>query len=553
MGSSNNFFRTASLGSIDREARTVELSFSSENPVRRNDSKYGGDYLEVLSHDEDDIDLYRLQTGAAPLLLDHDRTKQIGAVQSVRIENGKGYAVVKFGTSPLAEQTWNDVCAGIKSNSSVGYNLDEIVGESTLDGTRCLRFAWEPFEISIVSVPADPQVGIGRSHVQVTQPALTETERQKIILETRKTFMDTNFPETQNRGLELPEKDRQRYSITRAIRMRLEDKTLNGIEGELDQELSRSMRGIDRGGGFVVPDFILREPRQRDATVGAFGTGGALVQTSVPSISEWIQLLRNRTIFEAMGAKVIRGLSGNLFLPRQTGSTPQVFSGEQTQSTIGTQAVDGLLFTPKKISATTNISMQLLKQNPDSDEFVRQDLMAAINQKVDSACLIGQGGGEPIGVLNTTGVGSLEYGGTVTWTQVTYQDQVLAQNNIYGRKGLNNYGLVLGPKSFARWSTVPKIGTTGAASPNFILEKITPETGRCNGFPTIASNQVLNELSFQGCFSDCIVVQFGGYELIFDPFTSGETGTVKITVHYFGDFSLTVPQSWIVSMDPANQ
>ena len=53
---------------VDEESRTIELSFSSDTPVER---VFGN---EVLEHNEDSVDLERLNN-SAPLLLEHDRSQ----------------------------------------------------------------------------------------------------------------------------------------------------------------------------------------------------------------------------------------------------------------------------------------------------------------------------------------------------------------------------------------------------------------------------------------------------------------------------------------------
>lgn len=142
---------------VDEEARTVELAFSSESPVER---WYG---IEVLSHDKGAMRMDRLNNGAA-LLLNHDAGQHIGVVESARMDNDKrGRAVVRFGRSALAEEVWQDVRDGIRSLVSVGYMIHEIEETTPRNGIPEIRVTdWEPLEVSIVSVPADASVGVGR-------------------------------------------------------------------------------------------------------------------------------------------------------------------------------------------------------------------------------------------------------------------------------------------------------------------------------------------------------------------------------------------------------
>ncbi|WOH61912.1 phage major capsid protein [Bradyrhizobium sp. BWC-3-1] len=149
--------RQASVGAVDIEARTVELSFSSELEYRR---WFG---IEILGHAPGEVRMDRLQDGAA-VLWNHNWDDQRGVVESARIENGVGRAVIRLSKSAAGEQLLQDIADGIVSKVSVGYmvhGLKLIEEREDVDVFRVID--WEPFEISPVSVPADPTVGIGRS------------------------------------------------------------------------------------------------------------------------------------------------------------------------------------------------------------------------------------------------------------------------------------------------------------------------------------------------------------------------------------------------------
>ena len=152
-------FFTFDRSQANSEKRTVPVAFSSEHPVDR------GDYEEILDHVRGNVDLTRLND-SHPLLLNHDPEKQIGVVESAEVDEGekKCRALIRFGKSDLANEIFQDVQDGIRKHMSVGYErLKEIAREKTQDGKTVARFAWRPFELSIVPVPADPTVGVGRS------------------------------------------------------------------------------------------------------------------------------------------------------------------------------------------------------------------------------------------------------------------------------------------------------------------------------------------------------------------------------------------------------
>ena len=149
--------RTMEVRSFDKDKRTVELAFSSELEVER---WFG---IEILDHDPDSVLLDRLSDGGA-LLVNHDWDDQVGVVESVSIDaDRRGRAVVRFGRSARADEIFQDIVDGIRKHVSVGYRvLRAVLFEQRGDVDVYRITKWEPYEISIVSVPADHSVGIGR-------------------------------------------------------------------------------------------------------------------------------------------------------------------------------------------------------------------------------------------------------------------------------------------------------------------------------------------------------------------------------------------------------
>jgi len=146
---------------IDDDARTVSLAFSSETPYER----YWG--VEILDHDAQSIRLGRLKSGA-PLLIDHDNSirSQVGIIESVEIGADRvGRAVVRFGRDDDSDKVFRKVQDGIVKNVSVGYLIHQAkLVEQQKDGPDTYRVTdWEPLEVSMVAVPADHTVGVGRA------------------------------------------------------------------------------------------------------------------------------------------------------------------------------------------------------------------------------------------------------------------------------------------------------------------------------------------------------------------------------------------------------
>ena len=141
--------------SADRDARTVEVIWSTGAPVRRRDM--AGPYVERLSLAPEAVDLSRLQ-GAS--VLDAHRQSAVrdvlGSVQSAAVDGQRGTALIRFSGRPEVEPLWQDVLSGILRHVSVGYSVEEWA-EATENGARVLTAVrWTPHEISLVPTPADP-------------------------------------------------------------------------------------------------------------------------------------------------------------------------------------------------------------------------------------------------------------------------------------------------------------------------------------------------------------------------------------------------------------
>lgn len=165
----------AEVENIDEESRVVTLSFSSEYEVER----WG--WVETLGHDEGECDLSRLNN-KGPFLSDHHWGDQRGVIHKAWIKNGRGYAEIKMSRNPLGQQLLIDMQDEIRVNVSVGYRIHAAKLTREEDGLDYYRVThWEPLEISSVSVPADPTVGVGRSADSQNNPVkITTTEVRKM-------------------------------------------------------------------------------------------------------------------------------------------------------------------------------------------------------------------------------------------------------------------------------------------------------------------------------------------------------------------------------------
>ncbi|KYD02645.1 hypothetical protein B4102_0239 [Heyndrickxia sporothermodurans] len=160
---------------IDEEKRQVELSFSSEEPYER---WFGP---EILSHKNGALDLERLKEIGC-LLFNHDRNRVIGRIDDAWIKDDRGLALVTFDDDPDSDVIFQKVKSGTLKGVSVGYRVDsweevaagKVSSDGKFTGPCSIALKWTPVEISIVSIPADPTVGVGREMEEYPQHERSE-------------------------------------------------------------------------------------------------------------------------------------------------------------------------------------------------------------------------------------------------------------------------------------------------------------------------------------------------------------------------------------------
>ena len=220
-----NYCRETTIDQVDTDSRTVELSFSSETPYGR----WFGD--EILCHDEECINLERFSNGLGTVLFNHDRDAVVGHIEKVWLEDNRGKALVRFDTDEQSETIFQKVQSGTLQGVSVGYAIyryEVLEDEDTkstngrFNGPAYVVTDWEPLEISIVSVPADATVGVGRSAEEIhtsidTQEDNTRMDQEKTleVQEVKSTPVETGI--TQEDLQKAMEQERKRTSEITAL------------------------------------------------------------------------------------------------------------------------------------------------------------------------------------------------------------------------------------------------------------------------------------------------------------------------------------------------
>jgi HK97 family phage major capsid protein len=163
--------------------------------------------------------------------------------------------------------------------------------------------------------------------------------------------------------------------------------------------------GPSRNGGIYVPFDV----QSRDLNVGTPSAGGYLVGTDNLGGS-FVDLLRNRSLVTQLGAMPIMDLVGNVTIPRQVAAGSAYWLLNETTAITASQLTLGqLAFSPKTVGALTEVTRLLLMQSsPSAEALIMNDLASVLGLAIDAAAINGSGAsGQPLGVLNTSGVGAV--------------------------------------------------------------------------------------------------------------------------------------------------
>jgi len=575
---------------LDEEKRRVRIGVSSEEPVERN---FG---MEVLSHSEGDVDMEFIASGRAPLLLDHDMTKQIGVIEEYKLDAAKkrAVAIVRFGRSQLADEVFQDVKDGIRQNISVGYRINGMERDrSSEDDKPVYRVQHSPLEVSVVSVPADQskEVGVGRSKEKQLQTKkvkiMTEEVKNEINLDevraksveeakaefkrnskeildlaakhNKRDLADKAIQEgisveefrgvlleniSNDKPLETPEigmtnNEIKRFSLVKAIRALANPSDRRAQEdAKFEFECSEAAQreyGKDAQ-GIMLPADVLRNWK-RDLNTSDDST---LISEDYRG-GDFIDVLRNASSVMQAGATMLRGLQGNVVIPKKTASSSAGWIATEGGAASESEFTSGsVTMSPKVIGAFTDASRLMLQQSSlDVENLIRDDLSQSIALAIDLGALAGSGSsGQPTGISNTSGINTTTFAAAnPTFAEIVGMESAVSNDNAL----LGNLAYICRPADYGTLKTTAKDSGSGL----FVVE---PD-GRMNGYNTVVSNQVTSGDFYFGNFSDLLVGMYGGLDITVDPYALSTSGGIRIVALQTVDVAVRHAVSFCVSND----
>ena len=254
-------------------------------------------------------------------------------------------------------------------------------------------------------------------------------------------------------------------------------------------------------------------------TIAATGDGKEVVAEDKWNLEVAV---RNNLIASKMGADFVGGLVGDVSIPKYAGSNV-TWKGEVATADDGQGAFSEVLLTPKRLTATLDVSKQFLLQTSENAEaLLIRDLAAAVAEKLDMT-IFGAGEGDvntPAGLF--AGVTAEK-----ALAEVTYDDVLDLEAAVEEKNG-HEYMFIVNPRvKFALKGTQMANGLNMVYAGNEI-----------DGYKTISSNSVVSNGAICMDPRELVIGQWGSYDITVDPYTKAADGQIRLVINAYFDAKL---------------
>ncbi|MBQ0144959.1 MAG: phage major capsid protein [Bacteroidales bacterium] len=391
--------------------------------------------------------------------------------------------------------------------------------------------------------------GIDASNAEATQRGLSELDALVKELDAANQVEAAEQRAAEQKLDQLQKKAGRSFSLVKFVRELSEGRGLTGLEAEVAEMGAEEYRRMGlTANGAVVPSAFIRAAQGQNA--GTAAEGGNLVETMA---ARYVEALKEKLVVAQLGATVLTDLLGEV--PVITSAAISADWGAEA-AVANTKKANyaKAVMKPHRNSVNVVVTKDLLRQTSFD---VENDLINKITEAhavlLESAAIAGSGSGnEPRGILNTTGIGSVAMGtngAAIDWKSVVKLETEV--NSVNANRGKMAY--LTNAKVFGALKTTEKAANSG----RFIMED--SAAGRCNGYIAEYSNLVpanltkgsgsnLSAMIF-GNFQDLYIGQWGGLDIVVDPFTSKKTAEIEICLNAWNDVLVAEPKSFAAIKD----
>ena len=313
------------------------------------------------------------------------------------------------------------------------------------------------------------------------------------------------------------------FRLIKAINDVANNRTLDNVSNAVIGKGAEEMRkaGLSFGGQIQLPI-------EERATISVANEGEDVVETNFTNI---LEPLRAKNVLIQAGAKYLGGLTGDVQVPLMNGSNVS-WEGETAPAKDGAGTFSNVKLQPKRLTAYIDVSKQFLVQDSlDAENLIKQDIVNAINTKLEST-ILGNGEGSatmPQGIFYVTDEPAL----ISDFADICEMESAVEDTNVNG-----SCSYVMSNKAKAVLRSMIK----GTNNTGMIMEH-----GEIDGTPVYNTSNVINKGLAYGDFSNLVIAQWGGIDLTVDPYTKAADGQVRLVINCFFDAKVVRPEAIVIA------
>lgn len=447
-------FRAANFSTFHDDDKVLTISFSSETPVPR------GDFYEILSHEDGAVDLSVLKSQNGRVFAEHDNSvsSHVGNIQRVWLENGKGYAEVRFGDTELA----NNILKNVRNQTPPGISVGYLIKKIRKEEPNIIRVtSWLPTEISVVGQQADVNIGFFRSlnsdseefgQIATNNPSIVSGEK----IEDINTNTNIQSPNKESRKMEVQENQVDVQALIAAERKRSSDiQSLAKAFSHVDEIETLAERSIASGEDVAsFQSLILEKMKNVRSNPIAFGQAAQVTDNvendpkkGFRNFKEFVSLVIGKDTSEikkraapSVYSNVTNGADGGYAIPEEFANNILDVKTEQTsllqyanqtpitnnsmsfpfnqkqpwnggviaywrdEAEAATQtkpSLNRLQLNLKALTALCPVTDEMLQDSQAMASFLINNMNEAVTWKINDAIINGNGSGQPTGILST--------------------------------------------------------------------------------------------------------------------------------------------------------
>ncbi|HGM6904082.1 TPA: phage major capsid protein [Serratia marcescens] len=555
MNNKNQMMREMETRQINQINKLIELAFASEIPVQR---EFGDRILnEILLCSPENVDLSRIQNKAA-VLFNHCKDNLIGVVESCSVDADK-VCRASIRLSSTAQEYQTMVEEGILTKVSVGYSILDY----RIEGDNLLVSKWQPYEISLVSIPADDlKSGIGRSleqEVEEEEQIESETEstdetQDETSTETETESTDETSTETENESTdeEVINTEEERQMEIAALGKLLNKNISNYLDSKLsirditnqlknnidDKEITMENNSLS----LAIRSLIEKQPiegvvmgergyvvdMQRDTNTT--NAAGVVVHKTADSYID--QLWAQSVLAQVVQPQIFSGLEGNgeLVIPVAQTLTGGNFGfvAEGADSPMHDAPFTSVSLKPKTFTGSVTLTKTLQLSNNAAERYVSEQLIKKSANDLENE------------ILGYIGSNATQQTTTVfDLAAIEAAVEALAMANVYA----GDCVAVMHPSVYAALRQIPMAGNTAA---KMLIEGFRDEQYLADEIRVIVSTRVPTDSILIGDFSELIIAQWGTNELDRDTTSRRASAGVVLRSFSYIDFAVAHKEAFVL-------